>query len=311
MPEEEVQRPKGGNQKVKQAIALIAFAALAYWDTILWAEAQQAMYQRFGEGGWGAWLSQGWNLAFVAAIGLEVVMAGAMFWGLLLARADDPTEAELGSANLFIFLMVIIVTILGEIFLAGGSIPFGWPGWVFALLVLLFSILSIYLAFIGLFIRSWILARRKICTVLIPQFRSFIITLWKSVYSCIDWAVETYKQCAQWGTKTTQECANWGQRSYNSCSGWGTSTTKTCQSWLPSFLGWICMGWNVLVQTVCIAWVVVVEVFCVAWFLVVQVICLLFVIVSVLVCLVWALVVLAITIVITVITGILVIVFFC
>ena len=302
---------QNGMQNLKRFIALGALAALLYWDWILWGQAPNGFALPIGEGAATGQSSNGVAAFFTLGLAFEAILAAIIAWGIVLAQATEPTERELGLANWFIFILLTVAALLSELFLIGSSAPFGMPGWIFGLLVLLMSIALIYGTAAWLWTRAWVIARRKICTAVIPIIASWVITLYDTIEVCLKWSVQTYQRCTAWATRTSRECAKWGTTTSTTCSAWGTSSTRTCISWLPSWLGWICLIWNVVVQTVCLAWEVVVTAVCLLLLIVVQLVCLAFILVAILVCLLWTLIVLAISIVLTVVIGLLRIFFFC
>lgn len=299
----------GRSSVLKKVVALLALAAILAGTIALFPTAQNHLMALLERYGWG-FLLQPQFLFMLAGFLFELFVAFALLWGGLLAQAE-PTAGEIDLANVWIFILLTVSAIISEIVIALTFAPGGPPGWVIALLVILASLLLIYGTFIWLWTTWWILARRRICYVFVPWFRTKVLELWLTSLTCLQWAAHTYSVCAQWGIHTLEVCGNWVSTTTRTCISWSTTTSSRCKSWLPGFLGWICVLAEIVVDAVCVLFAVVVVVACVLWFIVVELVCLLWLLVTVLVCLAWMLIVTVILIVVLIFLGLLIIFFLC
>jgi hypothetical protein len=309
---EDIPRPRQPNNAlavVRKIVALAVLAGLVGYDLQIGPNALAGFSNLLAEQGWGV-LLQPEVLFCLAGWAFEAFLVGVFLWGGVFAQAG-PTQGEIDIANVFVLILIGGAAIVGEILTAIGFAAAGPIGWPIALAIILGSLMIIYGTIIWLWMTQWILLRRFLCFTWLPNFRTQVIQLWLTSVSCLQWALQSYQTCSQWGTQTTQQCANWITNTTTNCIGWSTTTTNTCKSWLPSFLGWLCILWDVVVTTVCIAVAVVVTTVCGAWYLLVQVVCVLWLMVTVLVCLLWMVVVTVITIVTLIFIGLTLIVFFC
>ena len=124
----------------------------------------------------------------------------------------------------------------------------------------------------------------------------------KTVLECKRWAVDVRTKCAQYGTRLIKLCTERAQEErercveerdegYSRCKGYREEKTKKCQGWLPSWLGWVCVGWYWVVEKVCIGWEWVENIVCVAWETVKEWVCVAWAWVAIAVCTVFSYVV--------------------
>lgn len=280
---------------IRKAVALLALAGIIAYIVRALPLAGTNLSLLLAKYGW-RFLLQPQFLFCIAGFAFELFLAYVLLWGGILAQTA-PTEEETDIANIYIFILLTLVAIIGEIvtgltFSAGGP-----PGWVIAFLVILASLIGIWATFAWIWTPWWILARRNICFVFIPQFRSATFDLWLTSIQCLAWTTQQWQLCAQYWLNFMQVCAQWVSTTTQECVQWATVT-------LPGWLSWI-------VDIGCAVFAAVVATVCALWFIVAEVICILWLIILVLICLVWMVIVTLILIVVLIFLGLLIFAFFC
>ena len=227
-----------------------------------------------------------------------LAISGEILLGLSLAKVTlDIVEEEKDIISWVTFILTVIAIIIGEA-ITFATLPTG-VGLIIILLAILASLIAIYLAVITKWPFAWTMARRWICSTIVPwHFKVFVWVMEKWVKctewglytsaKCLEWVVNSWRECAEWGINTTKKCVKWAEETSTTCRKWGTETSETCRSWLPIWLGFICTGWEVIVKTVCLAWETITTLVCIVWVIVEEIACLAWVTVTSIVCSLWA-----------------------